>query len=212
MAPISNPADQTAPSARDRILQTAQILFYRDGVRATGVDRLIAEAGVTKVTFYRHFPSKDLLIEAFLDMRDDAWMEGFRRMIAESRDAQSPDQRRTAPLAPVLRAVTELVSAPTFRGCAFANTVAEVGGVLPSVLTIAKRHKRAVCETIASLLPEDTDRDRVAWAATLALDGTVSNTQLSEGSTETALSGFATLLDALTESIEPRRRADTPSA
>jgi len=48
--------------ARERILLTAHELFYRDGIRATGIDRVIAESGVTKVTFYRHFPSKNDLI------------------------------------------------------------------------------------------------------------------------------------------------------
>jgi AcrR family transcriptional regulator len=56
-------------SARDRILRTAHDLFYADGLRATGIDRVIAEAGVTKVTFYRHFPSKNDLILAYLNLR-----------------------------------------------------------------------------------------------------------------------------------------------
>ena len=60
--------------ARERILVTAHALFYRDGIRATGVDRLIAESGVAKLTFYRHFPSKDDLVRAFLDYRHERWM------------------------------------------------------------------------------------------------------------------------------------------
>lgn len=51
--------------ARERILLTAHDLFYRDGIRASGIDRVIAEAGVSKATFYRHFPSKNALIRAF---------------------------------------------------------------------------------------------------------------------------------------------------
>ena len=69
---------EAAPlSARDRILGTAHDLFYRDGIRATGIDRLIAESGVTKVTFYRHFPSKNDLVRAFLDLRHARWMAWF---------------------------------------------------------------------------------------------------------------------------------------
>src|SRR5450830_347148 len=64
-------------SARDRLLRTAHDLFYRDGIRATGIDRVIAEAGVTKVTFYRHFASKYLLVRAFLDYRHGLWMGWF---------------------------------------------------------------------------------------------------------------------------------------
>src|SRR5260221_4859801 len=69
---------QTTPTnARDRILHTAHRLFYAHGIRATGIDRVIAEAGVTKVTFYRHFPSKNALICAFLDYRHQRWMAWF---------------------------------------------------------------------------------------------------------------------------------------
>ncbi|HFJ8955946.1 TPA: TetR/AcrR family transcriptional regulator, partial [Serratia liquefaciens] len=59
---------------RQRILLTAHDLFYRDGVRATGIDRIISESGVAKVTFYRHFPSKNELIEAFLAYRHEQWL------------------------------------------------------------------------------------------------------------------------------------------
>ena len=63
-APARNPP---VPTPRERILLAAHDLFYRDGVRATGIDRVIAESGVAKVTFYRQFQSKDDLILAFLD-------------------------------------------------------------------------------------------------------------------------------------------------
>lgn len=63
--------------ARERILLAAHDLFYREGIRATGVDKVIAAAGVTKVTFYRHFPSKHDLIRAFLEYRHGIWMAWF---------------------------------------------------------------------------------------------------------------------------------------
>src|SRR4051812_48441524 len=63
--------------ARERILLTAHDLFYADGIRATGIDRVIAAAGVTKVTFYRHFSSKDDLVREFLDHRHTRWMAWF---------------------------------------------------------------------------------------------------------------------------------------
>ena len=62
-------ATSTALPPRERILRTAHDLFYRDGIRATGIDRVIAESGVAKVTFYRQFPSKDDLVLAYLDFR-----------------------------------------------------------------------------------------------------------------------------------------------
>jgi len=66
-AAADQPAAAAAPTARDRILAVAGRLFYRDGYRAVGVDRVIAEAGVAKATFYKHFPAKDDLIVAWIE-------------------------------------------------------------------------------------------------------------------------------------------------
>ncbi len=77
-------------SARDRILQTAHDLFYRDGIRATGIDRIIAEAQVTKVTFYRHFPSKNALVGAYLDYRHALWMGWFADALHRHRRPRQP--------------------------------------------------------------------------------------------------------------------------
>src|ERR1700712_4327962 len=98
----------TSPVAppRERILHTAHDLFYRDGIRATGIDRVIAESGVAKVTFYRQFASKDDLILAFLDYRHERWMAWFVDALA--RHGGTP-----AALVPTLR---EWLSSAEFRG------------------------------------------------------------------------------------------------
>ncbi|MBC8948429.1 hypothetical protein Xets_01100 [Xenorhabdus sp. TS4] len=72
--------------ARERILKTAHMLFYRDGIRATGIDRIIKESEVTKVTFYRHFPSKNDLILAFLDYRHELWIQWFKKSLQVRRE------------------------------------------------------------------------------------------------------------------------------
>src|SRR5262245_2974593 len=64
--------------ARKRILETADRLFYQDGIRAVGIDRIIAEAGVAKMSLYKHFPSKDDLILAVLKFREEGVLEFFR--------------------------------------------------------------------------------------------------------------------------------------
>src|SRR5437667_11635438 len=64
--------------ARQRLLETADRLFYRDGIRAVGIDRIIAEAGVAKMSLYNHFPSKDDLILAVLKYREEGVLEFFR--------------------------------------------------------------------------------------------------------------------------------------
>src|SRR3954470_24343514 len=80
--------DISALPARERILVTSHDLFYRAGIRATGIDRVIAASGVTKVTFYRHFPSKDDLVRAFLDHRHGLWMAWFVDALGRGRAQQ----------------------------------------------------------------------------------------------------------------------------
>ena len=125
-------------SARDRILDTATRLFYRDGLRATGVDRIVAESGVAKMSLYRHFPSKDDLIAAFLDRRHDHWMAWFTAAV-EERLAQGAG----------FDAVADVLGAwfaqDDFRGCAFINAVAETGATdEPRHRDLAVRHKHAL--------------------------------------------------------------------
>ena len=111
----SNTPTADASSARDRILRAAHDLFYRDGVRATGIDRVIAESGVAKLTFYRHFPSKNDLIRAYLDYRHRRWMAWFSDALA--RHGGGADA--------IVVAVGEWLRDPGYRGCAFINS--EIG-------------------------------------------------------------------------------------
>ena len=79
--------------ARDRIVDTAYDLFSRHGIRAVGVDRIVAESGVAKMSLYRHFPSKDDLVLAFLQERERRWTNEWLR--AEV-GAPRRDRRRSA--------------------------------------------------------------------------------------------------------------------
>ena len=121
---------QTTLSAKDRILTTALRLFYQDGIRATGIDRIIAESGVAKMSFYRHFPSKNDLIRAFLEARHGIWMEKFRAAVERRLDKDG--------FAAIAHALAEWFGESDFRGCAFINTVAEAGAEFPQ----AVEHKR----------------------------------------------------------------------
>lgn len=201
---MRKPPSRSTPvalSARDRILRAAQDLFYRHGVRATGVDRVIAEAGVTKVTFYRHFPSKDDLIRAFLHQRHEQWITWFKARLAASQASQSVAKRKTQPLTPVLQVAREWFGASTFRGCAFANTVAEIGQSVPSIMDIAQLHKNEVHDAIEGLLPASAAASGIAWAATLALDGAIVNAQFGDASKATALRVLQHMLQVLEESV-----------
>ena len=104
-------------SPRERLLAKASELFYQDGIHAVGVDRLVAEAGVTRATFYRHFPSKDDLVAEYLRTADHA----LRRLVDQT-EASSPPE---AAVLAVLDLVGQRVSAADFRGCEFINAAAE---------------------------------------------------------------------------------------
>jgi len=185
-APLVNPA----PTPRQRILETAHGLFYREGIRATGIDRVIAEAGVTKVTFYRHFPSKNDLIIAFLEYRHQRWIGWFSAALARHGAARG---KGAAALVPALR---EWLGGAGFRGCAFINSVAELGGALPEVMEIARRHKQEMTDVIATLLPPSRQRAEVARAIALAVDGAIVRAQ-GEASPQAALKALQRVVKAL---------------
>lgn len=183
--------------AKDRILLTAHDLFYRDGIRATGIDKVIAESGVTKVTFYRHFPSKNDLIRAFLEYRHRRWMDWFADAIG--RHGGKPCGG-LMPLVPVLE---EWFCDPLYRGCAFINTVAELGGVLPDAVEICSMHKQDMVGVIAGLLPKNESRLRLAYAAATAIDGAIVRAQLESKTAleRESLQSLSILLTALETSM-----------
>jgi AcrR family transcriptional regulator len=186
---IAPPADLALLPARDRILSTAHRLFYRDGVRATGIDRLIAESGVAKLTFYRHFPSKNELVQAFLEDRHERWMAWFVDALARHGADGAPG------LAPLRGALQEWFEAPPFRGCAFINAVAEIGDALPGVMAISRRHKAEMVEVMAGLLPDGTTRSATAQAAAIAVDGAIFQAQMNGAGP--AMAGLEAILSAL---------------
>ncbi|KQP38068.1 TetR/AcrR family transcriptional regulator [Pseudorhodoferax sp. Leaf274] len=181
--------ETTAPSARERILTTAHDLFYRDGIRATGVDRLIAESGVAKLTFYRHFASKDDLVRAFLDYRHARWMAWFVDALGRHGASEGLG------LQPLVGAMEEWFRDPAFRGCAFINSVVEVGASVQGAADTARRHKHEMEQVIAELLPPElqgTARAARAQAVGVALDGAVLRAQM--GDVEGALAALRGLL------------------
>ena len=178
---------------REKILHTAHDLFYRDGIRATGVDKVIAESGVSKVTFYRHFPSKRDLILAYLDYRHHRWIHWFKEALA--RHGGKPG----AGLKPLVATLEEWFDSPLYRGCAFINTTAELADTWPEALEICRSHKRDMTLIIAELLPESPDRMQLAQAAAVAVDGAIITAQLEQSSenASSALLSLALILQAI---------------
>lgn len=164
-----------APSARDRILDTAARLFYRDGYRATGIDRIIAESGVAKMSLYRHFASKNDLIFEYLQRRHDFWMEWFETGVRR-RLAQRPN------LDVLADTLGEWFDGEDFRGCSFINMVAESGGGAgddPRLLEQAVSHKASLQDLVAVIAHELglARPDEVAEEAIICIEGMIVRAQ-----------------------------------
>ena len=154
------------PSARDRILDTAFRLFYARGIRAVGVDLIIAESGVAKATFYKHFPAKDELVLAYLDKVDGIW-SGQLHAAAAAAGPRPADQ-----LVGLFDALGSACRRDGYRGCAFINAAAEaLPGTPVHDRTVA--HKREVLAWVRGLATEAgaRDPDGLARSLTLLLDG-----------------------------------------
>ncbi|HYA72096.1 MAG TPA: TetR/AcrR family transcriptional regulator [Roseiarcus sp.] len=178
--------EKDALPARERILLTAHDLFYRDGVRATGIDRVIAESGVAKVTFYRHFPSKNDLIREYLQRRHQSWMAWFVDAL----------QRRGGSATAIVPALAEWFSDAHFRGCAFINGVGELGGAMPEVTAITQRHKQEMTAVIAKLLKPSRRRAKDAQSIALAIDGAIIRAQFDQAP-DAALSALDHIVKSL---------------
>ncbi|MBI3546476.1 MAG: TetR/AcrR family transcriptional regulator [Gammaproteobacteria bacterium] len=177
---------------RDRILETASRLFYRNGIRAVGVDSIIAEADVAKMTFYKHFKSKDLLVLEFLKRRDAAWRAWFEAAL--SRLAPKVEDR---PLA-IFDALAERFSSKEFRGCAFINTMVEMADGDHVAHQAAAEHKQKVQQIVGALLSAAGVKkpEALAQAFLLLMDGAIVTAvrERKPGSAKAAKKVAATLL------------------
>ncbi len=106
-------------AARQHILEVASDLFYREGIRAVGVDRIVEQSGVGKATLYRHFPTKDALITAYLEERDSLYWKQLNEVIAQYEGSPR------AQLLAVVDRVIERMKERAYRGCVFLNALAE---------------------------------------------------------------------------------------
>jgi AcrR family transcriptional regulator len=156
MAPASE-----KPSMKERILETADRLFYLQGLRAVGVDTIAAEIGISKRTLYNHFPSKDQLISAYLERR-------FTKAPASDKP----------PVEQILGTFDRLergFASKGFRGCPFVNAVAEMGAEDQSVRKIAIAFKESRRLWFRDLLTQLDVADAEGLATQLALlvDGSI---------------------------------------
>lgn len=164
-------SNAACPAPRQRILIAAHDLFYREGIRATGVDRVIAQAQVSKVTFYRQFKSKDALIAAYLDYRHDYWISWFRASI------ESNVRLKTSGLDALMETLRSWWESPDFRGCAFINAVVELGPTSPETLDVFRKHKADMRDILSGIFPAQSRDTRKAYSLALAVDGAIVQVQ-----------------------------------
>ncbi|MFT7414505.1 MAG: AcrR family transcriptional regulator [Methylophagaceae bacterium] len=177
-------------SAHDRILLTAHDLFYAEGIRATGIDQIIKQAKVTKVTFYRHFPSKNTLIIAFLAYWHQRWMCWFTESI----------KRHGNTIDALIPTLLEWFGSEQYRGCAFINSVGEFGETMPRVIQLSQQHKHDMTKLVETLLPDSADKVSTANALALAIDGAIICSQI-EQHPDSAIAGFKKIVRALTAKL-----------
>ena len=113
---------ETGRSARERILDASYELFSQRGIRAVGVNEVIERAGVATATLYRHFPSKDALVLAFLEMREHRWTYGLVEAEAQRRGSD-PEERLLA----IFDVFDEWFHRDDFEACSFINVLLEMG-------------------------------------------------------------------------------------
>ena len=136
---------ESAPSTADHILDVAGALFYRLGFAAAGVDLIVRESGVAKMTLYRHYPSKDDLIAAWLERADAQFSEHFERWAGP---ADRPARER---LVGVFTGLQKLVSSPTCLGCPFLLAASEFPEPATRAHQVARRHKQRVRERLRAM-------------------------------------------------------------
>ncbi|CCH86663.1 Transcriptional regulator, TetR family [Modestobacter italicus] len=183
---------QRPSQARERILSTADRLFYNEGIHAVGIHRVVEEAAVTRVTLYRHFPSKDDLISAYLERRAQYDRDQVGGLIARHPD----DPRRV--LTELATALTADDFAAMSRGCPFINASAEFTGSHPARLH-AREIRRWVTAELEGLLLRLGHRSPAATADQLMMlrTGAVVSGALdgNEGLDDHFLAGWEKLID-----------------
>jgi AcrR family transcriptional regulator len=157
------------PTVSERIVETAHELFSRRGIRDVGVDEIIARAGVAKATLYRHFASKDDLVVAFLERREQRWTLQFVEAEAKRRGATPEEQ-----LLAIFDAFDEWFRREDFEACSFINTLLEMRTQHPAGK--ASIHHLENIRSLVGRLAEDAglpDTDSFARSFHILMEGSI---------------------------------------
>ncbi len=157
---------KVATTPKEKLFQTAARLFYQHGYRAIGVDTIAAESGIGKMTLYRHYPSKDELIVAFLRASNEEFWEYYARSTADAPGAREK-------LAAFFVSLQAYVTSPACYGCPFINMASEYPAADHPGHQVALEHKQAVRAHFSQLAQEAGARqpEALANALSMLMDG-----------------------------------------
>ena len=181
-------------------METAEKLFYAEGIRAVGIDRIIAEAGVAKMSLYNHFSSKDDLVLAVLQYREENITRFFDSAI--QRYVNDGADRLHA----FFSALKEWFESKGFRGCAFINAVVELADAKHPASAFSTHHKELFHQMIGRIMEETHGPKATAFvpAVSLLVEGAIV-TAVMESSSNAADVARETAL-ALVSSKRPQRK------
>lgn len=133
---------------RQRIIETADRLFYQEGIRAVGIDRIVSEADVAKMSLYKHFRSKDDLIFEVLHYREQAFVESITAAMEKHKKQQ------TNRLQAFFAALGDIVKGKGFRGCPFQNAAVELADPDHAAVKFVREQKRRFASVLREIILE----------------------------------------------------------
>jgi AcrR family transcriptional regulator len=168
--------------AKDALLEAACQLFYTQGIRGTSVEAILDRAGVARQSLYQHFESKDGLVAAFLNLRDERWCGWMNDFVASA--SPDPIERIYA----LYGFLDDWFSQSDFSGCAFINTAAEYSNPAHPFHVLASRHKARVLADIERLCRDARlpDHKKLARQLALLMEGAIVTEQVTPGSNAAA--------------------------
>ena len=157
-----------ATSTRDRLISVAHDMFYKDGFHSVGLDRILADVGVTKTTFYNHFSSKEDLVLEALRMHDRWWRDSFVQIL-RTHGGDSPRGQLLA----VPEVLTFVFEEGEYNGCIFVNVAVEFPLKHDPVHMAAAEHKRSMEEMIRQLgaYAGANDPEQLSQEISMVLEG-----------------------------------------
>lgn len=153
---------------KERILHTANNLFYEQGYNNTGINQIIKEASVAKASFYSHFPSKETLAVAYLEDRHNKWMQNLRNIVLDKSSVQEK-------IIAVFNNLKQKFNKGEFKGCVFINMLSETKNHNSKLYEVIKKNKEEQLIFFESIL---TDKEQ-AFLVYMMYEACLTETQLS---------------------------------